>query len=127
MSEVWRGLMLRIPCPKCHKIIYASEVETFHPCPYCGFIFSGKYGPEKRREKRTPQKSSFLFSFQGESLEASTTDLSKNGIGIQISGKPSISEGDVLKLPISDASVDAKIMWVKKDPDKSLAGLQKIN
>jgi hypothetical protein len=60
-------------------------------------------------------------------LEASTTDLSKNGIGIQISGKPSISEGDVLKLPISDASVDAKIMWVKKDPDKSLAGLQKIN
>lgn len=119
--------MLRIPCPKCHKIVYASDVEAFHPCSYCGFIFSGKYGPEKRREERTPQKISFQFSFQGRSFEASSTDLSKSGVGIQISGKPSISEGDVLNLPISDPAVDARIMWVKKALDKSLAGLQRIN
>ena len=119
--------MLRIPCPKCHKTGYSADVEAFYPCSYCGFIFSGKYGPEKRREERTPQKSSFLFSFQGGSFEASTTDLSKSGVGLQISGMPSISEGDVLNLPISDPAVDAKIMWLKKAPDKSLAGLQKID
>ena len=119
--------MLRIPCPKCHKIVYASDVEAFHPCSYCGFNFSGKYGPEKRREKRAPQKIPFLFSLQGRSFEASTFDLSENGIGIQIFGEPPISEGDVFRLPISDPAVDARIMWVKKGPDKSLAGLQKIN
>jgi len=118
--------MLRIPCPKCRKTIYASDVETFIPCPYCGFIFSGKYGPEKRREKRAPKKISFLFSFQGRSLEASTLDLSKNGVRIQIFGKPSISKGDILNLPIGDPPMNAEIMWVKKLPDKSLAGLQRI-
>jgi hypothetical protein len=119
--------MLRIPCPKCHKILYGPDVESFHPCTYCGFTFSGKYGPEKRREKRSPQKILFQFSFQGISIEANTTDLSKSGVGIQISGNPSISEGDVLNLPISDPAVDARIMWVEKALDKSLAGLKKIN
>ena len=41
-------------------------------------------------------------------------------------GKPSISEGDVLKLSIGAPAVDARIMWLKKAPEKSLAGLQKI-
>ena len=119
--------MLRIPCPKCRKVLYVSDVETFHPCPYCRFIFSGKYGSDKRRVKRNPQKIPFLFSFQGRSFEASTLDLSKNGVGIQIFGKPPISKGDVLNLPIGDPPVDVKIMWVKKLHDKSLAGLQRIN
>ena len=118
--------MLRIPCPKCRKAHYASDVETFHPCPYCGFIFSGKYGPEKRLEKRTHKKIPFLFSFQRRSFEASTLDLSKSGVGIQIFGKPPISKGDVLNLPIGAPPVDARIVWLKKLPDKSLAGLQKI-
>lgn len=119
--------MIRIPCPKCRKALYVLHVETFHPCPYCEFIFSGKYGPEKRREKRSRTKISFFFSFHGRTFEASTLDLSKNGVGIQILGKPPISKGAVLNLPIGDAAIDARIIWVKKLPNKVLAGLQRIN
>jgi hypothetical protein len=118
---------LRIPCPKGNKIVYSADVETFHPCPDCGFTFSGKYGPEKRREKRASQKISFPSSVHGQNIEARTFDLSENGIGIQISGKPSISEGDVLNLLVSDPAVDARIMRVEKALDQSLAGLQRIN
>jgi len=118
--------MLRIACLKCRKTFYASDVEVFHPCPYCGFIFSGKYGPDKRREKRIPQKVPFVLSLHGRNFEGSTLDVSKKGVGIQIFGKPSISKGSVLNLPVGDPPVDGKVMWVKKLPDKSLAGLQRI-
>jgi len=118
--------MLRIPCPKCHKTIYSSDVETFHPCPYCGFIFSGKYGAERRRDRRTKKGISFLLSFKGQNFKGRTVDLSGTGIGIKILGKPPVAEGDVLALSIADTSMNAKVMWVKKLPDKSLAGLQRI-
>jgi hypothetical protein len=118
--------MLRIPCPKCSKTFLASDVEAFQPCLHCGFVFSGKYGAEKRREKRTPRKISFSFSFQDRTFEASTLDVSENGVGIQLLPHPPISKGDVLNLPIGDPAVVAEIMWVKNLPDKSLVGLQRI-
>ena len=119
--------MLRIPCPKCGKTFFASDVEAFQPCLHCGFVFSGKYGPEKRREKRTPKEISFSFSFQGSSFEASTFDVSENGVGIQLLSPLPLSKGHVLHLPIGDPPMDAEIMWVKNLPDKSLVGLQRIN
>jgi hypothetical protein len=42
-------------------------------------------------------------------------------------GKAPIAKGDVLTFPIADSSINAKVMWVRKFPDKSLAGLQRIN
>jgi len=119
--------MLRIPCPKCGKTFFAPDVETFQPCLHCGFIFSGKYGPEKRREKRTPRKISFSFSFQDRTFEASTLDVSENGVGIQLLPHPPISKGAILNLPIWDPPADAQIMWMRDLSDKSLVGLQKIN
>lgn len=119
--------MLRIPCPNCGKTFFASDVEAFQPCLHCGFVFSGKYGPEKRREKRTPKSISFSFSFQDRTFEASTFDVSETGVGIEILSKPPISKGDVLNLPIGDPPTDAEIRWVRELSDKSLVGLQKIN
>jgi len=119
--------MLRIPCPNCGKTFLASDVEAFQPCLHCGFVFSGKYGPEKRREKRTPKKISFSFSFQDRTFEASTFDVSQNGVGIQLLPHPSISKGDILSLPIGDPPMNAEIMWVRELSDKSFVGLQKIN
>ena len=119
--------MLRIPCPKCRKTLYTSDVESFYPCPYCGSVFSGKYGPERRRERRTQKKITFLLSSKGRNFEASTLDLSKRGVSIKILGKASFSKGDFLTLPIADPSIDAKVIWVKKLPYKSVAGLQRIS
>jgi hypothetical protein len=119
--------MLRIPCPKCHKVSYTTGVESFNSCTYCGFVFSGKFGPDKRSEPRVEQEIPFALSYQGQNFEASTADLSEKGVGIRIMGEPPIAVGDVLNLTIGNYSIAAKVMWVKKLPDKALAGLSRLN
>jgi hypothetical protein len=118
--------MLRIPCPKCRKTSYTSDVESFYSCNYCGFKFSGKFGPDRRRETRVEKVISLVLSCQDQDFEARTSDISEKGIGIKISGRPSIITGDVLNLTVSDLSMAAKVMWIKKLSDGVIAGLQKI-
>lgn len=67
-----------------------------------------------------------MVSFKGRNFKGRTVDLSSTGLGVKILGKPPVAEGDVLALAIADTSMSAKVMWVKKLPDKSLAGLQRI-
>ncbi len=119
--------MLRLICPKCRKDSYSAGVESFSPCPYCGFIFSGKYGSDKRREERIKQEIPFGLSYQGQNLEASTVDLSEKGLGIKILGEPPLAGGDLIDFTIRDLYIKARVIWVKKLPDKSLAGLRRLN
>jgi hypothetical protein len=119
--------MLRIPCPKCHKTSYTSDVESFYSCNHCGFIFSGKYGPDRRRESRIEKVISLVFSYQDRDFEAHTFDLSEKGVGIKISGEPPMTIGDVLSFIIGDLSIMAKVKWVKRLSDGALAGLQRLN
>lgn len=115
--------MLRLTCPECRKDSYSADVESFGSCPYCGFVFSGKYGAEKREEERIEREIPFVFSYQGQNLKASTFDLSKNGLGIKISGEPPVATGDIIDLFIKDLQIRAKVMWVRKLPDESMAGV----
>ena len=119
--------MLRIPCPKCRKTSYTPDIESFYLCNYCGFKFSGKYGPDRRKESRVGKVIPFVFSYQGRDFEADTLDLSEDGLGVKISGKPSIIIGDILTVAINNLSTEAKVMWIKRLSDGALAGLQKIN
>ncbi len=120
--------MLRIPCPKCGKNSYTPGVNSFNPCPYCRSLFSGKYGLEKRRETRVEKEIPVVFTYQGQNFDAVTSDFSEEGVGIQVfGGAPIAATGDVLNLTIGERNISAKIMWIKKLPDKSLAGLQKVN
>ncbi|MGB9715673.1 MAG: PilZ domain-containing protein [Thermodesulfovibrionales bacterium] len=119
--------MLRIPCPKCKDISYTSDVESFKPCPVCGFIFSGKYGPDRRTELRVEREVPFIFSFRGQDFKANTIDFSEKGIGIKIHGKTSVTIGDVLSFTVEDRKITAKVTWVKRVNDNSLAGLSRLN
>jgi len=119
--------MLRLACPNCQKDSYSSGVESFSGCPYCGFIFSGKYGNDRRCEERIKQETPFAFSCQEQNLEANTIDFSEKGLGIKVLGEPSIVTGDTIDLTIVDLRIRAKVMWVKKLSDKSLAGLRRLN
>ena len=119
--------MLRLVCPKCQKDSYSSGADYFNPCPYCGFIFSGKYGSDKRHEGRDKQEIPFVFPYQGEHLEATTVDFSEKGLGIEILGEPPIAIGDTINIFIGDLQVRAKVMWVTRLPDKSLSGLRRLN
>lgn len=119
--------MLRIPCPKCKENSYTSDVESFNSCPICGFVFSGKHGPDRRGESRKEKEIPFVFSYKGHDFDAITFDFSQKGIGIKIHGKPPVSTGDILNLFVGDLSIIAKVAWVKRITDKSLAGLAKLN
>lgn len=119
--------MLRIPCPKCKECSYASNLESFSSCPICGFIFSGKYGPDRRSETRIEKQIPFILTYKGKNLEAKTSDFSNGGIGIEIFGKVPVTKNDVLRFTIRDLCIKAKVMWIKKIPHKSLAGLSKLN
>jgi hypothetical protein len=119
--------MLRIPCPKCGESSYTPDVESFNLCFYCGCVFSGKYGYDRRRESRIEREIPFVFSYRGQNLEARTFDFSERGVGVKIVGELPVTKGDVLNLTIGDLYITAMVMWVKKITRKSLAGLARLN
>jgi phage terminase large subunit GpA-like protein len=118
--------MFKLRCPKCHKDSYSSDQEFYAPCPYCGHIFSGKHGSDRRKEERTAKKISFSFPHNEQSLQSNTKDLSNNGLCVEIFGESSITTGDDVNLSIGDTRFNARVVWKKTQPDKSLVGLQKI-
>jgi hypothetical protein len=117
--------MLEHVCPKCGKISYSAAEYCFSPCPYCRFRFSGKYGSDRRREERYKKEVTIVLNYQGQQLEAQSTDFSKEGIGIKVVGETPRGMGETVELSTSDLHIKAKVMWVKKLPNMSLVGLQR--
>ena len=105
-------MILRLTCPKCYEDSYSPSVEFFRPCPYCGLLFSGKYGIEKRNEGRIKDEHPIIFSYKGRNLEANVMDFTEGGLRLKISGEPSLTEGDIVNLAIGDRHVNARVMWV---------------
>lgn len=119
--------MFKYLCPKCGKNSYSAAEESFSPCPYCGFRFSGKYGSDRRREERVRQETDIVLACQGQHLDANTVDFSQKGLGIKIIGEPPFSVGDMTDLSMGGLQIKAKVMWVNKLSNKSLVGLQRLN
>jgi uncharacterized Zn finger protein (UPF0148 family) len=117
--------MLEHLCPTCGKISYSADEHGFSPCPYCGFRFSGKYGSDRRREERYKKEVTIVLNYQGQQLEAQSTDFSKEGMGIRVVGETPLSLGETVELSTSDLHIKAKVMWVNKLPSISLVGLQR--
>jgi hypothetical protein len=117
-------LMIRLECPVCKKDSYSASVESLRPCPYCGILFSGISRLDKRKESRTTKDIPFVFSHKGSDLTATIANLSKQGLSLRISGKPSFSIGDIIDLNIRSFHGKARVMWVNPLPDISLAGLR---
>jgi uncharacterized Zn finger protein (UPF0148 family) len=118
--------MLRIPCPRCGSYIFISDAGCFIPCPQCGAVFSGKHGPEKRRSPRVEKKINFSLSLYGRTYKASTSNFSAVGVEIKVFGRPPLTHGAILAIPLEKPSVQAKIIWVERLPDRFLAGLEKL-
>ena len=114
-------MLLRLTCPECEKDSYSISVENFKPCPYCGILFSGKYGAEKRDEGRINKEIPFILPYKGQNLEASTINFSKQGLSIKIFGKPSLPVGDVMEFSIGNSLVKAEILWFFNAPEVSMA------
>jgi len=119
-------LILRLKCPGCSKDSYSASVENYKPCPYCGILFSGKYGTEKRKQFRIKKEIPFVFSHQDQLHEACTMDISDQGLCVKIFGRPSLPVGDSVDLNVKDMNVKAQVMWFSNNYDMpvTLAGLK---
>ncbi len=116
-------MILRLTCPGCNKDSYSASVETFKPCPYCGILFSGKFGTEQRRHFRINTEIPFVFSYKDRLLEASTINISDSGLCVRIFGRPSPPIGDVMDLSLRGSSVKTQVIWASNNPDTSVAVL----
>jgi hypothetical protein len=128
-SSAGGPLILRLTCPACKKGSYSASVESFKPCPYCGILYSGKYGTEKRTEFRLQKDTPIVFSYKGKNVEARSQNLSETGVCLEIDGKSPLTVGDIMEISVGDALLNARIMWVFYHPEKTsaLTGLQLLN
>ena len=116
--------MLRLTCPSCRKDSYSASAESFKPCPYCGIVYSGKHGLERRNEDRTDKRVNMSFSFKGKDLDASTLNISRNGLTVKIAAPPFLSIGDTMDIQWLDSNLKARVMWIMKVPDSAVTGLK---
>ena len=114
-------LILRLTCPGCSKNSYSTSVEKFKPCPYCGILFSGKYGGEKRNQYRTKKELPFVFSHQGQHHEACTMDISDKGLCVKIFGRPSLPIGETVDFNVNEINLKAQVMWFSNNSEMSAA------
>jgi len=114
-------LILRLKCPGCSKDSYSASVENFKPCPYCGILFCGKYGTEKRKQFRIKKEIPFVFSHQDQFHEACTMDISNQGLCVKIFGRPSLPVGETVDFNVNDINLKAQIMWFSNNTEISAA------
>lgn len=120
-------MILRLTCPECNKDSFSSSAEAFKPCPYCGIVFSGKFGTDRRKEKRIERQEGIFFLYKGKNLEAKTLNISKNGFTIKISQNDMLPVGDVIEVKYGNDDLRARIMWVMRKNDFALTGLKILN
>jgi len=116
--------MLKHLC-QCGKISYSADEHCFSRCPYCGVRFSRKYGSDKRCGERYKKEMTIVLNYQGQKLEARSTDFSKERMGIVIFGESPLGVGETVELSTTTPHIKAKVMWINKLPNKSLVGLQR--
>jgi predicted transcriptional regulator len=90
------------------------------------FCFSRK-ASDRRREERIKKNIFVVLDYQGQHLEAESTDFSKKGLGITIFGETPLAAGETVMLTTSYLRIKAKVIWMNKLIDQSLIGLQRIN
>jgi PilZ domain len=117
-------LILRLICPECEKDSYSASAEAFKPCPYCGIVFSGRFGREKRNEDRSSTDFNIGFSYKGKNLEASTVNISETGLSIKLTADQSLPVGDIMDLKVRDTHLKARIIWVSNTSSSFLTGLK---
>jgi hypothetical protein len=119
-------VILRLDCPACKRDSYSSAVNDFRPCPYCGIIFSGKHGVEKRDGVRIKRELPLALSYEKRVLNASISDFSQNGLRIQILENTLLPVGDTFNFAVKNFLIKAQVMWVKNKTDapETLAGFK---
>ncbi|MEW6571009.1 MAG: PilZ domain-containing protein [Nitrospirota bacterium] len=121
-------MILRLICPRCNKDSYSSSAEIFKPCPYCGILFSGRYGVDKRKQYRAEKEMSVILCCGGQNIRANTMNYSPRGLCIKLLDNAPLAADDVMDLEVDDSKLKAEVVWTKKlDVSSAVAGLKIID
>ena len=122
-------MILRLDCPVCRKDSYSSSVDDFRPCPYCGILFSGKYGIEKRSAARFKKEIPVVLPYKEKIIKANTSDFSQNGISLKIFDMINLPVGDIFNVNVESTPLKAQVIWSSNKPDNAVtsAGFKILN
>ena len=122
-------MIVRLKCPNCQKDAYVLSVEAFKPCPYCGIVFSGKYGMERRDRFRLQKEIPLTLTYRDQKFEAWLVNISREGVGIKLYEDFSFPVGDTVDLNICDSCAKAQVIWVSNNTGNppSMTGLKILN
>ena len=112
--------MIRLDCPACKRDSYSAAVEPFRPCPYCGTVYSGKHGVERRDGQRVHKEVPFTFLHRDETIEATTLDVSAKGVGLKFFGSLAIPDGDEIDLNINSTHAKARVSWTRNNGELAI-------
>jgi hypothetical protein len=121
------GSMYKFQCPNCKIFSYSADEFSFIPCPYCGQSFSGMYGTDRRNEIREKTGIPLSVTIHENVYNADIVNSSQEGLCIRAFEHPPITAGDTLSFSIEDSDIHTKVIWNRKDGEKSLLGLQRMN
>ncbi len=83
----------------------------------------------QRRDTRTQKEIPFVFSHDGQFLQASTINISEGGLCIKIYGRISRPIGDILNFSVSGSNLKTRILWSSGNSDTfiTVMGLQVLD
>jgi len=90
-------------------------------------VFSGKFGTDRRKEKRIEKEDDVFFLYKGKNLDAKTLNISKSGFTIKINQSDILPIGDIIEVKYGNDDLRARIMWVMRKDDFALTGLKILN
>ncbi len=118
--------MTSTTCPRCWSGFYTAFPRSCVTCPFCGFTF--KIGePVRRRENRVALQKDCELVIKNERVAAVTTDISRKGLGVRLTGAVPFQRYDTLHVTVKEHEIDsdALVVWVKRlDKNTHRAGLR---
>ncbi|MBI3399727.1 MAG: PilZ domain-containing protein [Deltaproteobacteria bacterium] len=103
-----------IICPRCKKESFTAAPYAYLPCPHCGQSFSMS-GMDKRFYPRVYREVAFSLNVGSEVASAKTIDISRDGLGIAVTGTHNIPVGKTLNIYVPELGIDSKgeVVWQK--------------
>jgi hypothetical protein len=102
-------------------------MEAYVVCPYCEISFSGKYGLSRRSEPRWREERPVVILFNGNTARGLIFDMSEKGLGIKVFNGIPIKYKDTINIEMGKLSLQAMVMWLKKQAGGTRAGLKKVS
>lgn len=110
-------------CARCQNTYYTIAPDNALPCPFCGFV-SKDDEVGKREDKRILIQRKCDLTKGGILVQGNTVDLSKSGVGIEVSGDIPFASDEIIDVLIADLELNnkARLVWAKKSEDNLRAG-----